>query len=66
MWPVPVLYQQYNSCICIEPQVSCLGFYLNYTSNWMSIFKTLFTQKTDYWEETSTGQKSQQLCWFGA
>ena len=66
MWPVPVLYQQHSSCICIEPQVSWLGFCLKHTSNRMSIFNTRFTQKTDYWEETSTGQKSQQLCWFGA
>ena len=31
----------------------------------MSIFNTPLTQKTDSCEETSTGQKSQQLCWFG-
>ena len=39
---------------------------LTVTSNWMSIFNTPFTQKTDYKEETSKGQNSQQLFWFGA
>ena len=35
---MPVAYQQYNLCICIEPHVSCSGFHLKYTSNWMLRF----------------------------
>ena len=50
MWPVPVLLvlSTVQLCISIEPQVSCQGFYLKYTSKWMSIVNTPFTQKTDY------------------
>ena len=35
---MPVVYQQYNLCICIEPQVSCPGFHLKYTFNGMLMF----------------------------
>ena len=30
-----VVYQQYNLCICVELQVSYLGFYLKYNFNGM-------------------------------
>ena len=45
-----------------RPQVSCQVFFFKYSSNWISIFNTPFSQKTDYQEEFSTGQKPQQLC----
>ena len=28
---MPVVYQQYNLCICIKPQVSCPRFHLKHT-----------------------------------
>ena len=57
-------YQQYKFCICIETQVSCKGFYLQYASNWMVRFYKEMLQYFQYTihskyyalvEETSTG-----------
>ena len=36
--PVTVVYQQYNLCICTEPQVPCPGIHLKYTFNGMLRF----------------------------